>query len=84
MPLNREALLKKINSRKTFFIKSLGDEVLLRELSGKEVLDLTDRQEKGELSMSDYTFELIMASVVDEKDEPLLDRELAEKLGVAS
>jgi hypothetical protein len=84
MTLSKQEILAKMKSaKKAVYIKSWDAEIYLKELPAGEVLALTKQMKDGTLSNEEFTFYLIVMSVVDEAGEKVFTLDEAKGLSVA-
>ncbi len=74
MALSRDEILKASRPKVTpVQMKTIGGEVLLRQLSSSEVLGLNEKFSAGELSEENYTYAIVRLSVVDDDGNAVFD-----------
>jgi len=72
--LSRDEILRKSLAKKvTIHVVSLDGEVNLKQLSSSQVMGLTEKYQNGELTQEDYTYAIVVMSVIDDDGLPVFD-----------
>lgn len=70
--INREEFLSKVKAgNKIVHIESIDADIIIRPLPASEVLRLSENVSEGNLSQEDFTFFLIVSSVIDDEGAKL-------------
>jgi hypothetical protein len=83
MGINKNELLSKIKAKRTtIHLDSLDADITLKGLPAGDVLNLTEQLNRKQINQNDFTFEMIVLSVIDDNGEPLFDLDMAKELDV--